>query len=289
MKQTFTFFFILFQLLLNAQTPSNETQPAVKPKLLNQADYQFGVFFNAYSPVLTDYSTLKSIAVNPAELNLPANIDSFTRRPDSQEGSQGTAMIVLSTSFSPYSKSKERVNRQHAFRVGLSFRDVNTYESSYNYSININDSTTKSRDYFVNGNQKFLGLETMYTISSDDEKPVNVYIGLGLSAGYSIASTLEVNSNLNTILKQFDGNSQTQFTPNSSIIKGKNALYTGVFIPAGVHVRVRKNLGALAEFRYGMYSTAISGGGPKYSRNSVFAGIGIRYTFGVFEDRKPIY
>lgn len=287
MKHLVTCFLIVSGLSLSAQTPAADSKPTSN-KRFSLSDYQLNVSFNAYKPELTDYQTLKLIAANAADLNLPTNIDSFSRRPDSQEGSQGTALVVLSASFSPYSKKKEGYNKQQLWRVGLSFRDVNTYESSYNFAQTITQDSSTSRDYLVNANQKVLGLETMYTFSTDVEKPVNVYVGLGLTAGYSISSNMEVNSNFNTIMKQPDGVNQTTFTPSSSIIKGKNAMYMGVFIPAGFHVRVKKNIGVLAEFRYGMYSTTISSG-PKFSRNSVFAGIGLRYTLGVFEDKKPAY
>ncbi|MFM2285108.1 MAG: hypothetical protein RLZZ543_605 [Bacteroidota bacterium] len=272
--------------LLQAQSTLGDNKE-VKKGIFTQSNYQLGVFFNAYAPVLTDYQLIQTLASSPADLNLPANIDAFTRRLDSQEGNQGTASVVLSTAFSPWSKKKEAYNKQHLLRVGLNFRDVNTYETSYNFAETITPDSSISRDYVVNANQKVLGVETMYSISTDAEKAVNVFVGLGLTAGYTVSSSLEVNSNLNIIKKQADGANATKFIPNNRIIKGKSAMYSGVFIPAGIHARVRKNVGVLAEFRYSMFNTSASNGGPKFSRNSIFAGIGIRYTFGVFESKGP--
>ena len=287
MKHLFTCALFFSATFLSAQTPS-ETPSSEKHGKLEQSDYQLGVFVNVYEPQLVDYSILNTLIINPSDLNLPADIDSFTRRPDSQEGSQSTASVVLSTAFSPYSKRKEGFNKQQLFRVALAFRDVNTYESSYNRTENnLIDSISVSRDYFVNANQKVLGVETMYTFGTDAEKPVHVFAGIGLSAGFTVSSTLEINSNKTNINKKVDGLNATTFIPSSTSVKGKNAVYYGAFIPVGLHARVKKNFGILAEVRYGIYSANSSDGGPQFSRNSIFAGIGLRYSFGVFESKGP--
>ena len=59
-----------------------------------------------------------------------------------------------------------------------------------------------------------------------------------------------------------------------------------MYIPAGVHIRVRKNLGVLTEVRYAFSGNSSSGAGTSFTRTEFFAGVGLRYTLGVFDDNK---
>ena len=77
-----------------------------KMKKFKISDFQFAGYFTTYSPQLVDYQTIFSLAANPTELQLPSNINDYTRRPDSQEGSQGSATIMASFAINPYNKKK---------------------------------------------------------------------------------------------------------------------------------------------------------------------------------------
>ena len=256
-----------------------------KMKKFKISDFQFAGYFTTYSPQLVDYQTIFSLAANPTEIQLPSNIDDYTRRANSQEGSQGSATIMASFAINPFNKKKGEYIERQIWRFGLGYRDINTYESSYNISIpTAVDTVSESRDYFVNAGQSALAIETSYTFSTDATRPVKAYIGFGVQAGFTIGSNLEVNSNTNFITKLPGGGSETTFTPNNFIVKGKNAMNYSVFIPAGAHIRVRKNLGVITEVRYAFTSNSSSGGGPSFTRPEIYAGVGLRFTIGAFED-----
>jgi hypothetical protein len=266
---------------------SSLAQQDVEPKMkkFKFSDFQFIGYFTTYSPQLVDYQTVSSLAASPTEIQLPSNIDSYSRRLDSQEGSQGSTTVMASFSINPFNKKKGEYNERQIWRFGLGYRDINTYESSYNISLpTLVDTISESRDYFVNAGQSVLAIESSYTFSTDATKPVKAYIGLGAQAGFTIGSNLEVNSNINLITKLPGGGSETVFTPNNFIAKGKNAMTYSIFIPAGAHIRVRKNLGVITEVRYAFASNSSAGGGPSFTRPEIYAGVGLRFTIGAFED-----
>ncbi len=264
-----------------------QTEASAEFKKFKMADFQFAGYFTTYSPQLVDYTTINKLSINEADLQLPANIDAYTRRSDSQEGSQGTVSIVGSVALNPFNKERGEYNEKQVWRMGLSFRDINTYESAYNISEPTGvDSVSQSRDYFVNAGQSALLLETSYSFATDPKKPLHAFIGLGGQFGFSLSSNLEVNSNLNVITQLPQGGSETEFTPNNFIVKGQNSLLWAVYVPAGVHIRVRKNLGILTEVRYAFSGNSSSGAGTSFTRPEFFAGVGLRYTLGVFDDNK---
>jgi hypothetical protein len=272
---------------LSASQAISQTQDTEKFKKFKLADFQFAGYFTTYSPQLVDYNTINKLSLNPTELQLPDNIDAYTRRTDSQEGSQGTASIVASIALNPFNKKKGEYNEKQIWRMGLSFRDINTYESAYNISEPTSvDSISQSRDYFVNVGQSALLLETSYSFATDPKKPLHAFIGLGGQFGFSLNSSLEVNSNLNVITQLPQGGSETEFTPNNFVVKGQSSMLWSVYIPAGVHIRVRKNLGVLTEVRYAFSGNSSSGAGTSFTRPEFFAGVGLRYTLGVFDDNK---
>jgi hypothetical protein len=274
--------FSLISLSMNAQQ-GNE----LKMKKFKLSDFQFAGYFTTYSPQLVDYNTISSLATNSSDLLLPDSISFYTRRNTSQEGSQGSASIIASFSINPFNKKKGEYNERHVWRFGLAYRDINTYESSYNISVPTSvDTVSKSQDYFVNASQSSLGFETSYTISTDANKPVKAFIGLGVQAGLTLGANLEVNSNVNLITKLPGGGNETIFTPNNYIVKGKSAMNYSFYIPAGAHIRVRKNLGVLTEVRYAFASNSSNGGGPSFTRSEIYAGVGLRFTIGAFEDGK---
>ncbi|MEX1189488.1 MAG: hypothetical protein WED33_09535 [Bacteroidia bacterium] len=272
--------FIAFQ--CNAQTESSENF-----KKFKLSDFQFAGYFTTYSPQLVDYNTIGKLAVNADELQLPADIANYTRRVDSQEGSQGTAAIYASIALNPFNKKKGEYNEKQVWRMGLTFRDINTYESAYNISIPTGiDSVSQSRDYFVNAGLTALMVETSYSFATDPKKPLQAFIGLGTQFGFSLSSNLEINSNENIITDLPDDVSETVFTPNNFNVSGQNSILWGVYVPAGVHIRLRKNLGVLTELRYGIGGNNSSASGTSFTRTEFFAGVGLRYTLGAFDDNK---
>jgi len=289
MKHALLFTFITAFLGTSVDAQMN---PELKFKKFKLSDFQFTGYFTSSPNQLVEYTTIRDLASNPEELALPDSIDSYTRRETSQEGSQGSAAVIASFSFNPFNKERGEYNERQVWRIGLAFRGMKTFESSYNKSTSSPgmDSTivdvTESRDYFVNASQTGLMLETSYSFSSDPTKPVKAFIGVGAQFGYTIGSRMEVNSNTN-IITQYIDESETVFTPNNFNVNGKNSMLWGVFIPAGVHIRVRKNLGVVTEVRYGLTgnnSSAIS-----FTRSTVYAGVGLRFTLGTFEDKQDGY
>lgn len=261
---------------------SAETEEFKKFKM---ADFQLAGFFTTYSPQLVDYNTITKLAASVEELNLPPNIDAYTRRLDSQEGSQGTVAIHASIALNPFNKKKGEYNERHTWRLGLTFRDINTFESSYNISIPTGiDTVSESKDYFVNAGQSALLFETSYSLSTDAKRPVYAYAGLGAQFGLSVASNLEVNNNRTIITAFPDGQEDSQFEPSSVVIKGNNSMLWSAFISAGAHIRVRKNLGVLTEVRYAFSGNNSSSAGVSYTRQVFYAGVGLRYTLGAFEE-----
>ncbi|MCB0820636.1 MAG: hypothetical protein KDC13_08435 [Bacteroidetes bacterium] len=274
-----------FLLLLTASQAFSQSSETEKFKKFKMADFQLAGFFTTYSPQLVDYTTITKLAANVADLNLPTNIDSYIRRQDSQEGSQGTVAIQASIALNPFNKKKGEYNEQHTWRLGLTYRDINTFESSYNISVPTGiDTVSESRDYFVNAGQSALLFETSYSLSSDAKRPVYAYAGLGAQFGISVASNLEVNNNRTVITAFPDGQEDSQFEPSSVLIKGNSSMLWSTFISAGAHIRVRKNLGVLTEVRYAFSGNNSSAAGVSYTRQVIYAGVGLRYTLGAFEE-----
>ena len=262
-----------------SQTAENESY-----KKFKMADIQFSGYFTTYSPQLVDYTAISNLATSVDDLQVPDDINTYTRRNDSQEGSQGTVAIYASIALNPFNKKKGEYNEKQIWRMGLSFRDINTYESSYNLSIPTGfDTLSQTRDYFVNAGQSALLIETSYSISTDSRKPVHAFIGLGAQFGFTVGSNLEVNTNFNEIIDLPDGGTETTFTPNSFIVNGQNSLLWSAYVPAGVHIRVRKNLGILTELRYAIAGNSSSAAGLSFTRPEFFAGVGLRYTLGAIE------
>jgi len=267
-----------------AQVIAQTVEPE-KMKKFKLADFQLAGFFTTYTPQLVDYNSITQLATNPADLQVPENINNYTRRLDSQEGSQGTAAIQGSISLNPFNKKKGEFNEKQTWRIGLTFWDMNTYESSYNISVPTGiDTLSESRDYFVNAGQSALMIETSYSFSTNAKRPVYAYGGLGAQFGFTLSSNLEVNNNKTFITRFPDGQEDSQFEPSSTIVSGKSSMLWAVFIPAGVHIRVRKNLGVLTEVRYAFSANNSSAAGLSFNRQVIYAGVGLRYTLGAFED-----
>lgn len=279
---------LLFQLgfVLATTQVIAQAQDAEKFSRFKLADFQVAGFFTTYSPQLVDYNAIAGLAANVNELQIPANIADYTRRLDSQEGSQGTAAFQGSIALNPFNKKKGEYRENQTWRLGILFRDINTYESSYNVSIptGIDTVVSESRDYFVNAGQSALLLETSYAFSTNSKRPVYAYAGIGAQFGFTVSSNLEVNNNKTFITRLPSGQEDTQFEPSNFEVKGTSSILWSVFIPAGVHIRVRKNLGVLTELRYAISANNNSTANLSFNRQVIYAGVGLRYTLGAFED-----
>jgi hypothetical protein len=137
----------------------------------------------------------------------------------------------------------------------------------------------------VSGRQKALFLQSAYLFNTDPDKAVNVYAGLGFDLGYSLSSTLIENTNQSYIYTSNDS-TNTTFLPNEKTVDAIGLLNVALVVPFGLHARIYKNWGATAEFRYAL-SSVYALGASSLVRSHFQAGLGVRYTFGKFKDRKP--
>lgn len=273
---------LLFCLTLEAQI---EYPYPIKPWSLQQFKLVGG--YNAYSPQLTDYGSIAELAKSASDLSIPADISAFNRRSDSQQGSLGNLVMMASAGFSPGNAAEKTINTRKLLQFSLGYTEVSTLEAAYsiNQRIFSTPDSSLSRDYFVYGRQRAVILEGAYLFRTDVERAVYAYGGAGLQLGMSISSTLEENTNRSFIYTSNDS-SATTFIPNIKEIKGAPYLNTGLVIPFGVHARIFKNWGAVADFRYALgYTQAL--GGPGFVRSHFQATLGLSYTLGKFPDRKP--
>ena len=255
-------------------------------KKWNLQSVRLNPYFNIYSPQLVDIEAIKSLASDPNALSVYDDIASFNRREDSQQGSLGNFLMVGSVGFSPKSKLDNSINRRRTIQLGIGFQDVSTFEAAYSINQKVSGTDSSySRDYFVSARQKSLFLHGSYIWNTDPDKAVNVYAGLGLDVGYSLSSVLVENTNQSYIYTSNDSTSTT-FIPNEKQIDGVSYLNLALVVPFGLHARIYKNWGATAEFRYALNSVNAAGA-SSFVRSHIQVGLGIRYTFGKFPDRKP--
>jgi hypothetical protein len=195
-------------------------------------------------------------------------------------------MMIGSMGFSPKSKADNSINRRRTIQLGLGFQDVSTFEAAYSINQKIaGTDSSYSRDYFVNARQKALFLQGSYIWNTDPDKAVNLYAGLGLDVGYSLSSVLVENTNQSYIYTSDDSTSTT-FLPNEKQIDGISYLNLAIVVPFGLHARIYKNWGATADFRYA-FNSVNALGASSFMRSHIQVGLGLRYTFGKFPDRKP--
>jgi hypothetical protein len=255
-------------------------------KKWNLQSIRLNPYFNIYSPSLVDNEVIKSLALDQANLSVPIDIASFNRREDSQQGSLGNFMMIGSMGFSPKSKADNSINRRRTIQLGLGFQDVSTFEAAYSINQKIaGTDSSYSRDYFVNARQKALFLQGSYIWNTDPDKAVNLYAGLCLDVGYSLSSVLVENTNQSYIYTSDDSTSTT-FLPNEKQIDGISYLNLAIVVPFGLHARIYKNWGATADFRYA-FNNVNALGASSFMRSHIQVGLGLRYTFGKFPDRKP--
>jgi hypothetical protein len=288
MKKIFTMIAVLMvsNVCLRAQTLPDAPDPIWPTKNWNLQSVRVNAFFNIYSPSLVDYESIKGLAKDVESLSIPGDIDKFNRREDSQQGSIGNFVMIGSVGFSPKNKADNSINRRRTLQVGLGFQDVSTFETAYSINQKIAGTDSSfSRDYFVSGRQKAIFLQSAYLFNTDPDKAVNVYAGLGFDLGYSLSSTLIENTNQSYIYTSNDS-TNTTFLPNEKTVDAIGLLNVALVVPFGLHARIYKNWGASAEFRYAL-SSVYAPGASSLVRSHFQAGLGVRYTFGKFKDRKP--
>jgi len=277
----------LFTLFLASVCHSGFSQiiyPEAKGKWAKN-DYQFSGYFNGHSSYLTDYASAIQNAKNESAFVVPDSISLYTKRNDRQQGSVGGYQVYLSAGFNPVSKRDGSVNKRRIARIGLSFQELVTLETAYTRTEVLNADTSISRDYFINGKQQVVSIDGMYSFSTDPEKAVNVFAGLGVGIGFSVSHILEENFNRNLIVRVDNGGTINDFTPNFVEHSGKTIVNLGVFLPVGLNARIYKNLSAVIEAR-GALNYIQTFGGTSFIRPHVLAGFGLRYTFGEFPERE---
>lgn len=269
-----------------AQTLPDPPEQIWPTKKWNFQSVRLNAYYNIYSPSLVDYEAIKGLAKDIKSLSIPDDINKFNRREDSQQGGLGNLVIVGSVGFSPKSKGDNTINRRKTVQLGLGYQDLSTFETAYSINEKVTGTDSSiSRDYFVSGRQKAMFLQGAYIWNTDPNKAVNLYAGLGLDLGYSLSSVLVENTNKSFIYTSNDSTSNT-FIPNEKTLDGIGYLNIGLVVPFGFHARIYKNWGTTAEFRYALNSTSASGA-SSFVRSHFQAGLGVRYTFGKFADRKP--
>lgn len=288
MKKIFTMIVVLLvsHVGLQAQTLPDAPDQIWPTKKWNLQSVRVNAFFNIYSPSLVDYEAIRGLAKDPKSLSIPDDINNFNRREDSQQGVLGNFVMIGSVGFSPKNKAGNSINRRRTLQLGLGFQDVSTFEASY--SINEKFAGTDSsfsRDFFVSGRQKALFLQSAYLFNTAPDKAVNVYAGLGFDLGYSLSSSLIENTNQSYIYSSNDS-TNTTFLPNERTVDAIGYLNMALVVPFGLHARIYKNWGASAEFRYALNSVNALGA-SSFVRSHFQVGLGVRYTFGKFKDRKP--
>lgn len=272
--------------VIKAQRLPDPPEQIWPTKKWNLQSIRLNPYFNIYSPSLVDNEVIKSLASDQANLSVPIDIAGFNRREDSQQGSLGNFMMIGSMGFSPKSKTDNSINRRRTIQLGLGFQDVSTFEAAYSINQKITGTDSSySRDYFVSGRQKAMFLQGSYIWNTDPDKAVNLYAGLGLDVGYSLSSVLVENTNQSYIYTSDDSTSTT-FLPNEKQIDGVSYLNLAVVVPFGLHARIYKNWGATADFRYA-FNSVNAIGASSFTRSHIQVGLGLRYTFGKFPDRKP--
>lgn len=282
MKHYLLCFSLLFCVSVRAQI---EYPYPIKKWSLQQFKLAGG--YNAYSPLLTDYSSISQLAKSSSDLSIPSDIASFNRRGDSQQGSLGNLALWASAGFSPGKPTEKSINTRRLLQLSLGYQDVSTLEAAYsiNQKIFSTPDSSLSRDYFVFGRQRAVMLEGAYLFRTDVERAVYAYGGVGLQLGMSFSSVLEENTNRSFIFTTSDS-SATTFIPNISEIKGVPYFNTGLVLPFGAHARIYKNWGAVADFRY-VFGFTQAIGGASFTRSYLQATLGISYTLGKFPERKP--
>jgi hypothetical protein len=269
-----------------AQTLPDPPEQIWPTKKWNFQSVRLNAYYNIYSPKLVDAEAIKLLAADASTLSIPIDLANFNRREDSQQGSLGNLVVIGSVGFSPKSKNDNTINRRKTVQLGLGYQDLSTFETAY--SINekvIGTDSSISRDYFVSGRQKAMFLQGSYIWNSDPDKAVNIYAGIGLDLGYSISSVLVENTNKSYLYTSNDSTSNT-FLPNEKTLDGIGSINVALVVPFGFHARIYKNWGTTAEFRYALNSMSASGA-SSLVRSHFQAGLGVRYTFGKFADRKP--
>lgn len=253
----------------------------------NLESLKINASYHIQAPYLTDFTTIRKLAVNENELTAVPDIALYNQRTTSQQGNLGNLIIQASAFYSPKSKKDPSlINRRRMLQLGLSYQDMVTFESAYFNTIksDTNDYLSTTREYFVNARASILQLETSYLFTTDPDRAVYLYGGAGLNLGLSVLSVVQENTS-ESLLYDAPDSTKNQLMVVANDVKGKGYFNAGVSVPFGFHARIYKNWGALADFRYNLMFANNSGAGS-FVRNSFQIGLGLQYTFGTFPDKK---
>jgi len=253
----------------------------------NLEGFKINGSYHIQAPYLTDFTTIRKLAVNENELTAVPDIALFNLRSTSQQGNLGNLIIQASAFYSPKSKKDPSlINRRRLLQLGLSYQDMATFEAAYFNTIksDTNEYLSTTREYFVNARASVLQLESSYLFTTDPDRAVYLYGGAGLNLGFSVLSVMQENTS-ESLLYNAPDSTKNQLTVVAKDIKGKGYFNAGISIPFGFHARIYKNWGALADFRYNFMLMNNFGAGST-TRSGIQRGLGIKYTIGTFPDKK---
>jgi hypothetical protein len=253
----------------------------------NLEAFRLNASLHIQSPYLTNYTNIRSLAKDASELTAVSDINVFTRRASSQQGNLGNLIVQASALLSPKSKKDPTIiNRRRMLQVGLSYQDMATFESAYFNTVksDTSDFLSNTREYYVNARQTLLQAEGAYLFTTDPDRAVYLYGGVGIGLGYSIASVMQESTSENASYNSPD-TTYNDLVVKAKDIKSKGYLNLMLAVPFGFHARIYKNWGAIADFRYNLMLVNNSGAGS-FVRSGIQLGLGINYTFGTFPDKK---
>jgi hypothetical protein len=248
---------------------------------------RFNASYHIQSPYLTDFTTIRKLAMDQNELTEVPDIASFNKQSNSQQGNLGNLIVQVSALYSPKSKKDPSViNRRRMLQVGLSYQDMATFESAYfkTEPVDTFKYLSKTREYFVNARASILQFEGAYLFTTDPDRAAYLYGGAGVNLGFSLSSLMQENTS-ETLLYNAPDSTYNELTVLGKDIKSKGYLVAAFAIPFGFHARIHKNWGAVADFRYNLMLVNNSGAGS-FVRSGLQLGLGLKYTFGSFPDKK---
>ncbi len=171
-------------------------------------------------------------------------------------------------------------------QVGLSYQDMATFESAYFNTVksDTSDFLSNTQEYYVNARQTLLQAEGAYLFTTDPDRAAYLYGGAGIGLGYSISSLMQESTSENASYNSPD-TTYNNLVVKAKDIKSKGYLNLMFAVPFGFHARIYKNWGAVADFRYNLMLVNNSAAGS-FVRSGIQLGLGIKYTFGSFPDKK---
>ena len=285
MKTAFT---LVFGLILGISSMVYAQPIRTAPvKNWNLEAFRINGSYHIQSPHLTDFTNIRNLASDSSGLAKVPDIASYNQRDKTQQGNLGNLIIQASVFYSPKSKTDPSIiNRRRMLQLGISYQDMPTFESAYfkTEPVDTFKFLSKTREYFVNARASMLQIEGAYLFTTDPDRALYLYGGAGLNLGFSISSVMQENTS-ETLLYNAPDSTNNELTVFANDINSKGYVNAALAIPFGFHARIYKNWGAVADFRYNLMLVNNSGAGS-FVRSGLQLGLGLKYTFGSFPDKK---